>query len=493
MRKPLKAGFVLSYAAIFIQSAVSILYTPFMLRILGESEYGLLQLAISAVSHLGLLSFGFSGSYLKFYTQYRVSGNKNKICVLNGMFLTVFLCASLLSLILGGVITAFTHVIFSRSMSADEIDAMRILLGLMTVNLALSFPNNVFDGFIVAHEKFTFQKLLVILSTLLNPMLTFPILIMGKGNVGVGVCMCAISALKLIISGVYCVSRLDMKFMMTRKIKEFSPLFAFSFFVFLNIVSDQINWSTDKTILGIVRGAKEVTLYSLGAQFNTYFLTFSYALSSLFSPKAYRIAISRHSGDMLDRFFARYGKIQLTVMGFIYLMLIALGRPFIRLWSGLDSNIPYYTAVILISPLLITSIQSIGIEIQRAKDMHRFRSILYFAIAGFNILISIPLCVKFGALGGAWGTAVCLVVGNIFIMNWYYHKKVGVNMFYFWTQIINMLPSFVLPVVCAVCLNIFIKDNALSLIIGGVAFTAVYSLSALILGIGRDIKRDMAA
>lgn len=40
----LKSGFILSYISIFIQSIISILYTPVMLRLLGESNYGLLSL-----------------------------------------------------------------------------------------------------------------------------------------------------------------------------------------------------------------------------------------------------------------------------------------------------------------------------------------------------------------------------------------------------------------------------------------------------------------
>lgn len=485
----LKSGFVLSYAAIFIQSVISIVYTPVMLRLLGQSDYGLLQLAMSAIAHLGILSFGFSGSYLRFYSQYKQAGDKKAIAVLNGIFLEVFLCASLLSLVCGGVITAFAHLIFEHSMNIAEVSALRVLLGIMTANLALSFPASVFDSYIVAHEKFTFQKILVIITALLNPMLTFPLLLMGRGSAAVAVCMTVITLLKLIVSGSYCVKRLGMQFAFSFDRELFGNLFAFSFFVFLNIISDQINWNADKTILGIVRGADEVTLYSLGAQFNTYFLTFSYALSSLFSPRAYRIAIARHSKNILDKFFARFGRIQLGVMGFIFLALIAVGKPFMRLWSGLRSDIPYCTAMILITPLLVTSIQSIGIEIQRAKDLHRFRSVLYFAMAGVNILISIPLCIQFGSVGGAVGTAVCLVIGNIIIMNIYYQKKVGLDMGYFWKEILKLAPAFILPVICAVVLRHFIQADFVSVIVGGLIFTAVYLPSVWFLGIKNDIQK----
>ena len=70
--------------------------------------------------------------------------------------------------------------------------------------------------------------------------------------------------------------------------------------------------------------------------------------------------------------------------------------------------------------------------------MHKFRSVLYFVIAAINIAVSIPLCIKFGELGCAFGTALSLVVGNIIIMNIYYHKRVGLDIKYFWKEILNL-------------------------------------------------------
>ena len=54
----LKMGTILSYLSIVIQSLSAIIYTPVMLRLLGQNEYGLYQLGSSAVSYLSLLSFG---------------------------------------------------------------------------------------------------------------------------------------------------------------------------------------------------------------------------------------------------------------------------------------------------------------------------------------------------------------------------------------------------------------------------------------------------
>ena len=489
----LKSGFILSYTAIFIQSLISIIYTPVMLRFLGQSNYGLLQLAISTIANLGILSFGFGSSYLRFYSQHKAANNQKSIAKLNGMYAMIFISAGVLSLIAGGIITFYSDIIFSASMTAQELPSLKILFGIMTINLALSFPCSIFDSYITAHERFAFQKSLTIIASLLNPMFTFPLLLIGNGSVSIAVCMTLITIIKLIASMIFCIKRLNMKFIFSFECKLFKQLSVFSFFVFLNIVSDQINWNVDKTLLGILKSSSSVTTYSLASQFNSYFLTFSYALTTLFSPKAYRITVQKRSRRLLSRFFAQFGRVQLSVMAYIFMLFIAVGKPFLRLWSGLNNDTAYYTALILISPLLITSTQSIGIEIQRAKDLHRFRSVLYFIIALGNILLSIPLCIKYGEMGCAIGTCLCLVIGNVIIMNFYYHNKVKLNMIYFWKQIALLLPSFILPVAAVILIRQFAYDGMLSIIIGGIIFTIVYMPSVWFMGIKKDITNPQKA
>lgn len=486
--KQLNAGFILSYAAIIIQSLISVIYTPVMLRLLGQSSYGLLQLALSAVSVLGILSFGFSGSYLRFYSKYKAADNTRAIASLNGMFAVIFAAVSALAAGAGSIIAVNAEKIFSQSMTFDELACLKTLLGIMTANLAVSFLCSVFDSYIISQERFIFQKLLVIATALLNPMLTFPLLLAGKGPVSVSLCMTLITFIRFAASSFFCIKKLGMKFMFSFDSAVFRQLSMFSFFVFLNIVSDQINWNVDKTLLGIFKNPQSVTVYSVSSQFNSYFLTFSYALSSVLSPKAYDLVANNKDSKLISRFFARYGRIQFPVMSYIYMAFLAVGEQFIKIWSGLDTPVPYYTALILITPLLVTSAQSIGIEIQRAKDMHRFRSVLYAMIAAGNILLSIPLCMKFGEIGCAAGTCACLILGNIIIMNIYYHKKVGIDIPYFWEQIFKFIPSLILPAAAVIVIKSLVTGSIVSVIAGAAAFTVIYWVSMYFLGFNNKEK-----
>ena len=54
----LKAGVLLSYVNLAIGMIIPLIYTPIMLRLLGQAEYGLYSLSNSVISYLSLLTFG---------------------------------------------------------------------------------------------------------------------------------------------------------------------------------------------------------------------------------------------------------------------------------------------------------------------------------------------------------------------------------------------------------------------------------------------------
>ena len=58
----IKAGAILSYLTQLVHILSALIYTPIMLRLLGQTEYGLYQLAASVISYLSILTLGFDVS-----------------------------------------------------------------------------------------------------------------------------------------------------------------------------------------------------------------------------------------------------------------------------------------------------------------------------------------------------------------------------------------------------------------------------------------------
>lgn len=486
----LKAGVILSYIGMIVQNLVSIIYTPIMLRLLGQSEYGLYNLVYSVVSYLGLLSFGFGSAFIRYYSRYKVKNDEDGMARINGMFMTIFSGISLITVLAGTFLVFNIESIFKGGLSINEIKTARVLMILMVINIAISFPASVFDSNITANEKYIFQRIITLLKSILNPFLTLPLLLLGYKSISLVIVTTIITIASLSINMWYCFKKLNTKFIF--KNFDFSlmkEMWVFSFYIFLNMIVDQINWSVDKFLLGMFKGTIGVAIYSIGAQINNYYLTLSTSVSSVFIPKVHRIVSEKNDNKVLTDIFTKVGRIQFIILSFVLTGFVFFGEYFINVWAGEGYNTAYYIALILIIPVTIPLIQNLGIEIQRAKNLHKFRSIIYFFIAIANVFISIPLCKIFGGIGAAIGTALSLIIGNGVIMNIYYHKKVGLNIKYFWKEILKFVPGLIIPIICGVAIKCFIGiHNIFMFIILGIMYTIIFVVSVWFIGMNEYEK-----
>lgn len=481
----LKIGVVLSYVSMIVQNIIAIVYTPVMLRLLGQSEYGLYQLVYSVVSYLGLLSFGFGSAYVRFYSRYKVKDDQEGIAKLNGMFMIVFNIIAIIALLAGGVLVGNVNNLFSKSLTANEINTATILMILMVINLAISFPSSVFDSFVTAHECYFFQRIISLLQTVLNPFLTLPLLLMGYKSISLVVVTTILTVSKFIINYWYCIKKLRMRFIFhNMNFSLLKEIGVFSFYIFINMIVDQINWSVDKFILGVFSGTTAVAIYAVGGQINTMYMSLSTSISSVFIPRVNKIvARDENNNEELTELFTRVGRIQFIILAMVIGGFIVVGKYFINVWAGTDYNKAYYVALLLIIPVTVPLTQNLGIEIQRAKNMHIFRSIIYFLIAIGNVFISIPLVQLFGEMGAALGTAISLIIGNIIVMNWYYQVKIKLDMLYFWKQILMLMPCVVTSTLLALFLsNILIVNSIVNFIIVGVFYVLVYLVCLITFG-----------
>lgn len=449
-----KFGVILSYLAQVISIATALLYTPVMLRILGQSEYGLYQLVASVVAYLSLLGLGFSASYLRFYSKYKAEENEIEIARVNGMFLTIFLIIALLCVVCGTFMCINIRSIFADGLTEAEYSKARILMMILVVNMAVSFPNNVFDCIITAHEKFIFQKLLNVLQVLLNPFLALPLLLLGYGSIGMVCVTTGLTITKCISNIIFCILKLKTRFLFRNfKFSVFKEMWAFTFFIFLNSIIEQINWNVDKFLLGRFLGTIVVSIYAVGSQINNMYMQLSGAIAGVFAPQVYKIVSTSNDKNQLSDLFIKIGRIQAILMFLIVSGFALFGKNFISLWVGEEYAISYYVVLILMIPATIPQIQNIGIEIQRAQNRHQVRSIVYAALSVGNLIISIPLSMKYGAIGAAVGTGIALIVGNVIFMNWYYNYGLGLDITRFWKSI----STFVLPIAFSFAVGILIK------------------------------------
>ena len=350
-------------------------------------------------------------------------------------------------------------------------------MALLVVNIAASFPASVFFSYITAKERFLFQRLVGMLRTVLNPIVMLPLLLMGYGSIALVLVTLILTAISDAVSIWYCVKKLRMRITFGKfDFGLLRDMAGFSFFIFLNEIINQINWTVDTTLLGIISGTAATAIYGVGAQINQYYMALSTSISGVFTPQINRIVARGEGDEQLTRLFTRVGRIQFMLLMLVLTGFIFVGMPFIQAWGGAEYAPAYWVALLLIGPVTVPLIQNIGIEIQRAKNMHQFRSKVYFCMAIGNAIVSVPLGMKFGGIGCALGTAISMIVGNGFIMNWYYQAHIGLDMVYFWKRILGIVPAMLPAIalgVAAVRLHTFTGYSGVLLF--AVPYAAVYA------------------
>ena len=484
-------GIVLSYASQGILILSGMIYTPVMIRLIGQSEYGLYQLVFSAVGYLNLLGFGFAAAYIRFYSRAKAKNDDNEVSRINGMFLTIFIVIAVICCLCGFVMVSNIRLIFSEGLSDEEYETAKILMVIMVFNLALTFPNSVFEAITSAHERFFFQKLIAVMQNLLNPFLALPLLLMGYGSVAMVCVTTLLTVMKLSVNIWFCLNKLNVRFIFSGfRFGLFREMWGFTFFIFLNQIIDQINWNVDKFLLGRISGTEAVAVYSLGGLINTMYLILSTSVSGVFIPQVNKIVSASDDNNELTGLFIKIGRMQFMILSVVLTGFIFFGRQFMIFWGGEGFSESYYVALLLIIPVTVPLIQNIGIEIQRAKNKHKARSIVYFVIASGNVFISIPLIKMFGPAGAAAGTAIALTGGNIIFMNWYYHSHIGLDIKLFWKNILGMVRGLIIPCIVGTFIMLSVPmDNWFVLGAYIILYSAVYAISMYHLGMNSDEKK----
>lgn len=485
-----KAGAILSYLSMFLGYGISILYTPIMLRILGQSEYGTYNLVASIVSYLGLLNLGLSGSYVRFYSRYKVKNEKENIAKLNGIFLYVFSLLGIVTIIAGVYLVHNLDFILGIKLTVKELNISKKLMIIMVLNMALLLPTNIFTSYITVKEQFIFMKTLQLLKMIANPMIILPILLLGYGSVGMVMVTTLINISVMIVNIVYCFRKLKIKFMFRNlNFKLMKEIFVFSSFIFFHMIMDQLLWNVDKFILGRFRGTTAVAMYGVAAQLNMYYLSLATAISNVFDPKINKIVASSNDNKILTELLIRVGRLQFIVVSVVLMGLIFFGHPFIIKWAGQNYSDSYLITLMLIIPVTLPLIQNLTITIQRAKNMQKIPSLITFIVGILNLIISIPLAKKYGGLGSATGTAIALIIGNLFILNLYYHYKMGLNMKQFWKEIFKIFPALIPNFIFGIIIVKFVDlYNIYNFLVFGGFFVIIYFVSMWCIGMNESEK-----
>lgn len=490
--KERKLGAILSYVSIIVTTLIQLLYTPFLLRKLGQSEFGLYSLVASIIGYLTIMDLGFGNAIVVYTSKYRAQKKYDEEKKLHGMFNIVFKVIGVIAALLGFILYLNVNNLFGSKMTDIELNKMRIMMLILSFNLFLTFFFAIYNSIITAYEKFTFQKIIAIIQSVLKPLFMIPLLLLGYKSITLCIIITVVNLIVLLSNYFYCNKKLNIKIKYSGFDKKlFKVIIGYSIWLFLGTIVDKANWSVDNFVLGAVSGTVAVSIYSIAATLNQLFISLSTAVSSVLLPKISKMVAKKTSSEELTNEMIKVGRIQNYIIFLMCSGLVLFGKRFIIFWAGDGFEESYYVALFLIIPICIPLIQNLGLSIMQAMNKYKFKSITTFIMSIINIFISIFLAKKFGAVGAAMGTSISLVVCNIIIINIYYYKIIKLNIILFWKNIIKQTIPFCIPIVIILIIMYFIKiDGIIGLLVYGSIYVVMFSLVSYFISMN-DYEKNM--
>ena len=199
----LKAGAALNYVVIILNIAVGLLYTPYMLRMMGQSEYGLYSLVDSVIAYLTILDLGLGNAIVRYTAKYRAEGKTKEQYEMFGMFLVLYSIISVVALIGGMGLYFNVDSMFGDTMTTVELARARIMMLILVVNLVFTFPMSIFGSIMSAYECFVFPKAINIIRIFLNTAIMIALLEMGYKALAMVILQTLFNFATLIINSYY--------------------------------------------------------------------------------------------------------------------------------------------------------------------------------------------------------------------------------------------------------------------------------------------------
>ena len=488
----IKTGVILNYISLALRFAVGFFLSPFVLAYLGPSEYGVYMIAGSIISWLAMCDFGLTASTTKFLSEYQAKGDTEGEAHYLGNVAALFTIVGIVVLAAGLCIFPFLGDIFHK-FTAEELRIYRILYLMTLFNCALMFPGRSLEGIATSRQKFKYPGFVGLTASTLSIIGTITLLLLGYRSIALTTLSISLGILGLVWNVFYCFCILKAR--MTWRGWDWPlcrTLFAFSVWMFLDRLINIMNTGSGGFIIGMTQGADEVTVYSYGLTIFQHFFTLSGCIAGLFLPRVVGMVVKGASNAEQTDLMIRIGRVQLIILGVVYFGIILFGQEFFTLWIGdtLGARTVdcWFVTISILIPYGFLLLQALGWQILQARNAMKYRVTVMTISSFLSMVAGYFLSIYWGCRGLAIGTCISIILGQGLFMNWFYWKRLGLEMPRFFSETLQRAWLWV-PILLATAwgLNTLFATPAWPTFLAKVAvFTLVYIAAMILLYLNQD-------
>jgi len=417
---------MMNWAAMAIGMVVPFFLTPFVIRHLGSTAYGIWILAVSTVSYLNVLDMGLRSAVIRFVSKAEAQAKPEDatVAINAAVWVRVLISASV------AVLSIFVAFVFPHlfKISPDMQRAAQITVLMCALGVAITLISGVFGAALAATHRFDVLSSISAVQTLFRAGGVLLILTSGHGLIT----LACWDATVIFIGGLSTVG-IALKLFPPCRVRITRPdreilrtIWSYSLTTFIFIIAVQIITNTDNLVVGAFLSVGMVAFYSIGGSLMSYSSQVVSAVSTTFTPMASNME-ARGQSEGLQRLLIRGTQATLGIALPISFALVLRGKTFIGLWIG-----PQYSEIsgTVLQILMISQFFSIAdgtaASIVMAIDKHKPLAQWAVFEALLNLGLSIFLVKTIGIYGVAWGTSIAMAFVHLSFWPRYIRKVLGI-------------------------------------------------------------------
>lgn len=488
-----KIGVILSYVVMVFEVFSTLFLTPFIIRTLGQAEFGVYKLVSSVSSYLFLLDLGVGDAVTRYIAKYRALHAKEQEKQFFGVAIVYYVIIAIVTILIGCVLIDVFPQVFAKGLTKDEIFLAQKLLGITIINAAFTLGTSVFNNIIIAYERFSASKGISIIQIVIRMALTAFAVAKGLGSFGI----LLVNLLLTVFGRFACILYVFVKIKLVPRLRGVNKQFikevsAFSSLILLQMIARHMNSHVDQILIGsfVASSSSIIAVYGVGTQIVQYFESIGGAFNGVIMPGIVSLVESGADNERLSAEIIRIGRIVFMSLGIIFFGFVVFGKDFIILWAGKINEQAYVVALLLMLAQLFILSKSVGLKVLWALNQHKEQSIIKLLIVLLNIFLTVVLICWDPLIGATIGTFISLFVGDVVLMDILFVRKFHLTPKKYYKGLLKgILPSLIIAMMVGIFFKSMVSISGwLTLILGIIILFLAYLISMFLFGLNKYEK-----
>lgn len=408
-----------NWSNIFLSILTVFVLYPYCVQVLGEEQYGVWLLISSITGYFALLQLGVPLANVRFVSKYHALGEHEKVNEVVSSNFAFFSTLGFLVLIVGFGLAWLLDNFFQIPVEFKEVARLATII--VSVNIAMSFTFEVFEGILNALQKFVLINMVRNVLLLFRVGLTFLILNFKEGLLHLALLILFVTIVQVICFYGYIKIKhpwVKIRFKYIRY-DVFRKVVGYSIFVLIMQVATRLSFNTDAMVIGRVISVSAIVFFTIGNSFLLYSVQFVTGISRALMPRVSELETLDDS-NTLQELYLDYSRLTFLLVIPLCLGLVVFGGDFIALWMGekyriVSGNV---LSILSVSYLFFLVQRGVAYPILMGTSKLKIPTIFMAGTAVLNLLLSIWWGKTHGLYGVAWGTTVPNLI-NVGAIIWF--------------------------------------------------------------------------